>query len=80
MSEYNHELATDRHQQVLSALAEIKKTVAGTNERLDVLNGRTRLVELKTAVLEERSPSRQGGVWGAVGGAVSGFLAGWMKP
>lgn len=77
--EYNHELASERHQQLLSALAAIHTKIEGTNNRLDELNGRTRKAETAIAVLEERSPGKQGGVWGAVGGAIAGFLTGLIK-
>lgn len=77
--EYNPELAAERHQAVLAAIGDLKGDIAGTHERLDDLNGRTRAVETKVAVLEERSPSKQGGLWGSIGGLLAGFGAGFLR-
>lgn len=53
--------------------AYIKERCDGLDDRLDTLNGRTRTVETKVAVLEERTGngSKQGAV---AGGAVAGLL------
>ena len=53
-------------------LQEIREGVKTTNGRVNVL-------ETKVAVLEERSPGRQGGIAGTVSGVIAGFLAGFVK-
>lgn len=70
--EYNAQLAKERHERVMEVLEEIKAEAQATN-------GRTRVLETKVAVLEERNPGKQGAGWGAVSGAIGGFLAGLMK-
>ena len=72
MSEYNKELAEERHDQVMAG-------IAGIHIRLDSLNGRTRLNEQDIAVLKERNPGKQGGIWGSIGGFISGIAAGFMR-
>lgn len=63
---------------ILVHLQYIRAAVDGVNGRLDALNGRTRTVENKVAVLEDRSDEakaegkKSGAVWGATAG---GFLA-----
>ncbi len=70
---YNAPLAEDRHERIMHKLDEIVRQTTETN-------GRTRLLETKVAVLEERNPGKQGGAWGAVAGVLGGFLAGLVKP
>ena len=72
MADEQSAIATVRHEQVMKALE-------GIDARLDALNGRTRKAEVDIAVLQERSPGKQGGIAGAVGGAVAGFLAGLVR-
>ena len=60
----------------------IDKRADGMDQRLDVLNGRTRQAEIDIAVLQDRTPQnpkRDGGIFGALGGIMAGFLAGWLK-
>jgi hypothetical protein len=71
--EYNAELHREMHRQVMQELTEIKDEARSTN-------GRVRIAEQKIAVLEERSPGKQGGAWGALSGLLGGFLAGFVKP
>ena len=55
----------------------IRQDIAGVDNRLDVLNGRTRIAENAIAVLEDRSnEGKAAGIkWGAVSGvSVSGAL------
>jgi hypothetical protein len=67
------QLQDERHKAVMDRLVDIH--IAVTKQ-----NGRVGELEAKVAVLEDRSPSRQGGIWGAVGGVVAGFAASWLKP
>lgn len=70
--EYNAGLAHEQHRQIMDELKEIKAQTMETN-------GRTRVLETKVAILEERNPGKQGGAWGAVSGLVGGFLSGFIK-
>jgi hypothetical protein len=70
--QYNAELHKEQHRQVMAELAAIREQTQETN-------GRTRVLETKVAVLEERNPGKQGGAWGAVAGAIGGFMAGLVK-
>jgi hypothetical protein len=72
-NEYNAQLAQERHDRVMDKLEEIATEAKRTNGRLTA-------AETKLAVLEERSPGKQGGAWGAVSGLLGGILAGLVKP
>jgi hypothetical protein len=65
--------------EVLIHLEYIREALDAANEHLARLNGRTGGLETRVAVLEERSPGKQGGIAGAAGGALAGFLAGLLK-
>ena len=72
-----------RHEAQMAALADLKEDIKGTNDRLDLLNGRTRAVEQKVAVLESREPvnpkaAKAGTIGGAIGaGIVAGGISLW---
>ena len=55
MDEHLHQLLAERHEMLMSA-------VHGINERLDVLNGRTRQNERHIAVLHDRQKLLWGGI------------------
>lgn len=63
---------------ILVHLGYIRQSCTETAEQLKILNTRTGDLEKKVAVLEERNPSRTGGMWGSLGGAVAGFIASFM--
>ena len=72
MSDREDELLDQRHQEVLRA-------IEGVHDRLDTLNGRTRELEVKVKVLEDRSPGRtSAGVSAVVSGIVTG-VAMWFS-
>lgn len=57
----------------------VRADIRGVNDRLDMLNGRTRAVETKIAVLEERTSQQPGKgpavAWGSMaGGVVVGII------
>lgn len=71
-SERENELLDQRHQEVLTA-------ISGVHTRLDVLNGRTRIVESKVTVLEDRSPGRVATVVSSVISGITGGIAIWFS-
>lgn len=71
-SERENELIDQRHQEVLGA-------IKGVHDRLDVLNGRTRAVENKVTVLEDRSPGRVSAVVSTVISGLAGGIAIWFS-
>jgi hypothetical protein len=60
----------------------LRNDIAGVHERLDELNGRTRVVENKVAVLEDRgsrdTTARVQGLGGIVASAAS-FIYAWFR-
>lgn len=65
-------------EEFLTHVEYIRKDIAGVQERMDVLNGRTRENEQDIAVLKDRANDgkRAGQVWGAgVGTAVAAILS-----
>lgn len=69
------------HDDILIHIKYIREAVDGVNGRLDVLNSRTRKVENKVSVLEDRSDAarRISRNWGAGAGAAIGgaMIAAW---
>lgn len=66
MDEHLQQLLTERHESLMAA-------VTGINERLDVLNGRTRANEQHIAVLHDRQKL----LWGGLS-ALGAALIAWM--
>ena len=65
------------HQEFERWMSLIRADIREVHDRLDVLNGRTRSVEQKIAVLEDRSDAQKATAagWGAaVGGAIVGAV------
>lgn len=52
----------------------IKERCDGIDDRLDYANGRTRTLETKVAVLEERSGGKQGAVAGGIVAGIAGVF------
>lgn len=73
------QLLDERHKAVMERLLDIHEAIRKQNGRVSEHDDELATLAAKVAVLEDRSPSRQGGVWGSIGGAVAGFLAGWLK-
>ena len=67
-------MSPQEHDAILLHLEYIKAAVDGTNTRLDVQNGRIRVVEQAVAVLEDRQTDARasGRRWGAGAGAFVG--------
>lgn len=63
-------LNNERHEAVMRALD-------GINQRLDVLNGRTRQIEIDHAVLADRAKRSATISWSSIGAVVAGALY-WM--
>jgi hypothetical protein len=68
MSEREDELLDQRHSEVLAA-------ILGVHSRLDALNGRTRTLENKITILEERTPPSRIAA-GSISAIVSGLISG----
>ena len=60
----------------LTHVGYLREDVKGVNDRLDIVNGRTRAVENKVSVLEDRSDEskRDGMRWGGAAGALIGGM------
>lgn len=63
-------LNNERHDALMRALD-------GINQRLDVLNGRTRQIEIDHAVLNDRAKRSATMSWSSIGAVVAGALY-WM--
>lgn len=71
-SERENELIDQRHQELLGA-------IKGVHDRLDTLNGRTRNLENKVTVLEDRSPGRISAAVSTVISGITGGIAIWFS-
>jgi hypothetical protein len=58
-------------------MAALRDELRGINDRLDIVNGRTRTMEQKVAVLEDRSTPgrREGAIAGGIGAGLVGLAA-----
>ena len=72
-------MSNNSHETILTHIEYIRASQERTEQHLRLLNGRTGQNETRIAVLEERNPGKQGGIWGAIGGMLAGFAAGLIK-
>ena len=66
MDDHLQQLLSERHETLMTA-------ITGINDRLDVLNGRTREAERRIAVLHDRQKLLWGGI-GTLGAALMAWL------